>query len=269
MPKRKILTEIILICLGGVITVGLSVNSLIKQQKQEKELKESQSNLISAQKEIIQKQDSFSQLQKQYSESLNEKSNTIIELQEKLQEKTDSQLREINKLKNPIPNKLHISFKSNLVLTDSEFKRIRDNTTNPGNLLPSNKDNVHIHKVNKIRNLGISFLIEFINNNKVMSIKLNKTPIPFTYFNSQSLEDSFLLTINDQETKITFIANKIETDDISTNYSPPTLLDFKKAKVTIKYNFWYPFNAKINGTQNKLMYMENHENDIFFKFFLI
>lgn len=89
MKKRKQMWEIILVSLAGLITIGLSINSIIKSNKQERELKTKQESLNVAQNKIIEGQASIIQLQDKHSKELKDKTDEVIGLQNKLQEKSD------------------------------------------------------------------------------------------------------------------------------------------------------------------------------------
>lgn len=69
MKNRKKMLEIILICVGGIITIGISVNSIIQSELKDNKLREKQDSLYNAQVEISRK-----------SEIINQKSEMIIQL---------------------------------------------------------------------------------------------------------------------------------------------------------------------------------------------
>ena len=126
--------EIAFIAVAGLITIGLSINSIYKSNKQEIELKNSQNELEKAQKAIIDKEEVHTQdlkhkqeqlyssqvklsdnqtelynLQNNYAKESEEKNNKIISLQEKLQEKSDFLAHETVRLQKPITNNFRIS----------------------------------------------------------------------------------------------------------------------------------------------------------------
>src|SRR5690606_3152257 len=117
--RLKKMIEIILISLGGIITIGLSINSILQRDNQEKKLKESQDSLNIAQKEIINKQ-----------KEINVKSEKIISLQEQLNEKSESQIIQMNRLNAPIPKELNISFSAIIKTNQNEFDKYYSFTQN-------------------------------------------------------------------------------------------------------------------------------------------
>src|ERR1035437_6075059 len=113
MKTNKKMMDIILIIIVGLITTWLSIGSFIKDRK----LEDANRLLSSKQDLLSSKQDLITNLQREHKIELKEKTDEIIRLQGILQEKSDVQLKNIQKLQNPIPETLGISFSSTLNLS--------------------------------------------------------------------------------------------------------------------------------------------------------
>lgn len=245
MKPSKLMIEITFILLAGFITVGLSINSLLKSNRQENELKLKQEELDKAQRQIIEKQNSLIEFQKNSSEELKAKSNEVIQLQGLLQDKSDSQLNELTRIQNPIPDKLKITFASELILDAQQFKEINNalKLVRPhgGNHLPVdfNISNRGVDKINSLKDINFRLTINFLNGNKKMSIILNQIP-QYSGYNTSNTNDVFMLSAQEEKQEIAFHGLFLTTDKISCNYQSPSLLDFKDAEVKINVDFSYP-----------------------------
>ncbi|MGN6298437.1 MAG: hypothetical protein ACTHM7_16720 [Ginsengibacter sp.] len=261
MKKRNQMVEILFVTLAGLITIGLSVNSILKSKRQENELREKQNQLDSAQKAIIEKQNSLINLQELHAQQLKDKSDEVIQLQKKLQEKSDIQLEEIYKIKNPIPSDLDITLMSSLVLTKDEFEKL-DSIAKlkypvRGNLLPFdfNTTNDAFEKINAFKNVAFRLVIVFEKDGKILRVELKRTPALFVGYNASGYFNAFLATTDEKSDRVRFNGLNLETNDITTNYSGPSMSDFAGSNVKISYFFSYPHIMQ-NGKLRSTVYVE-------------
>jgi len=258
MKKRKIMWELILVSLAGFITVGLSVNSIIKSKRQENELKAKQDSLNEAQKKIINGQNSIIQLQEKYSNELKQKTDDVIKLQMLLQDKSDKQLGEIERINNPIPENVELYFEAYFELTKIEKIEINDiikqkNIFGIGDfLLPFdfNKTNKSFEKINSLKDVAFGITIIFEKNGKKLQISLQKTPIALSGYHVLNKPEYFSATAKKNE--IIFNCLYILTNDIRTNYKTNSILDFINSDVKVNYQFTYPFDYEIGHPKSKL-----------------
>lgn len=231
---------IILTCVAGLTTIAISVVSIIDGNQKEKELKKTQAELSS-------KQDYLIELQKEYSSELKEKTDEIIKLQSLLRNNSESQLKELDRIKNPIPQELQITFTSKIVMSSLEISQIQEiinlkSDSHGGNLLPfdSNKTNDGFEKINRFKNIGFNLTISFQKNGKNMEVKYYRVPIEIYGFNTRNTLNSFLLAFLDDKSSISFNGFGLYTTDIRTNNKSPSLLDFNNSKISIHYSFTFP-----------------------------
>ncbi len=230
MKKFNRMIEIVLICLGGFITVGLSINSIIKSNNQEQELKD--------------------------------KTDKIIELQEALREKSEIQIKNLEKLNNPIPKEFEISFFSSIKVDSIEFKQLQKAASKNGNHLPVSRNNKKIERLNKLKDAQIIIKIVFRNNEKEMTVGFDQTPIQFVGFNTSLTNNNTFLMGVAQES-IHFIGSNLSTNNIVTNYDSPSLVDFKNCDVTFKIELGFPNLYKL-GEKYTSLYTISSQNDINF-----
>ena len=132
--------EIFFICLGALVTVGLSINSVIQNGKKDIEIKAKTDSLIEAQKTIINK-----------SNAINQKSDTIIKLQSELQKNAQIQIKSLRRINNPIPKQFTLTIFSNIETTDDELSLLSTASRINGNMLPIINQN-SIERIDKLRN---------------------------------------------------------------------------------------------------------------------
>lgn len=246
MKNKKLMWEIIFITMAGLVTIGLSINSILKSDKQETELKAKQDALINAQQQIIEKQNSLAGLQEIHSKEIKDKSDEVIRLQKLLQEKSDFQLKEINRIKNPVPTKLGVTFSTTLNISNKEFDEIYSammqvRPTRSNQLpLDFNVTNAGVEKINAFKDMSLQVNIVFQNGDKKMSISI-KPPLRYNGYNvAFTSKNAMLLFIKKEEEKtIGFDGLDIETEDIKCNYLSPSLTDFTNADVTVTFEFFF------------------------------
>ena len=265
MKSSKLMIEIIFISLAGLITVGLSVNSLLKSDKQESQLKEKQNQLSAAQESIITNQTALINLQEKHSKELKDKSDEVIRLQGLLQDKSDVQLKVLDRIKNPIPESLNIMFSASLVLSKDEFSKIlaisKMKFPERGNLLPFdyNKTNDAFDKINALKDVSFNLTIFFEKDGKLLKVLLKRLPIAFLGYNANNSNNAIVMSIQESSEKILFEGFLLETKDITTNYKTPSLLDFNGSKVKITYDFFYPQLKQIGSIPSKMYVGDNRE----------
>lgn len=236
------LEEIIFIATAGLITVGLSINSLLKSNKQEKELTSKQAELVKAQGEIIVKQNSMIELQKKFHNEVQRKSDEVIQLQNQLKEKSENQLKEINRLSNPIPDNFEIDFTSKILLTNKEFLELRNafksEFPDRGNFLPADFTitNPTIDKINALKDVIFNITIEFQSGEKKLVITMENFP-KYIGYQTSSIWGAFNLSFLDKEKELQFQAFRLKSSLIKCNYLSPSIIDFKNSNVKIKYSF--------------------------------
>ena len=242
--------DIILIIIVGLITTWLSIGSHKKDMK----LEETNKLLNSKQDLLNSKQDLITNLQDE-----------IIRLQGILQEKSDLQLKNIQKLQNPIPETLGISFSSTLNLSNKEFEDIetivKSVNSKYGNLFPfeSNISNEGFDKINSFKNLHFRLMITFQKDNKNMKIVFNRAPVNLMGYNSRGTLNIFTLYINDIKKVMKFDGSLIESESITTNYISPSILDFANSKVKIYYDFSFPTTMVFGSLPTKTYISNNRE----------
>lgn len=245
--------EIAFIILAGLVTIYLSVNSVVKSERQEKELKSAQKDLLEAQKVTIDKQDLLFKLQERYAIESKEKSDEIVRLQKLLNERSESQLAALNNLKNPLPDNLEITFLASLQLSKKEFaeieKIIKQVRINGGNTLPiiTDKTNESFEKINAFKNIAFELTIRFEKDDKNWTTSIYRAPLALLGYTTSSHNNSFLLVINEEKSRIDFDGFSLSSDKIISNYKSPSLLDFKNSKVSISYKFFYPINLQVGN----------------------
>lgn len=247
--------EIILVFLAGLITVGLSINSIIKSNNKEKELKAKQDSLTEAQNKIIQGQTSIIQLQDKYYKEIQNKSDEVIGLQKMLQGNSKTQLDEISKIRNPIPESLNVLFTAIIDLRQEEINAVRDiikeKYSDGRGLLPVDfmSTNVAFDKMNAFKDIGFEIKILIENQDKHLQILLTQTPMLFTGYNTTAIWSAFTMQLRDNDISITCL--DVPTNNIKSNYQTPSLSDFSHSKVLITYNFFYPNSIKIGSHLTK------------------
>lgn len=156
MKKKKMIIEITLIVIAGLITLYVSVSSIVKAEKQEEELKENQ-------KRLNEKSDTIIALQTK----MQEKSEKVIKLQNRLIQNSISQIDNINKLRNPAPAEVRISFQSELIIPKEELVQISQalrSRGNNSNLLPADftDENEGIKRIKILKDILFTLNIKFI-----------------------------------------------------------------------------------------------------------
>jgi hypothetical protein len=217
MKKFNNMILIILTCIAGLITIGISVVSIIERNQKEKELKETQAKLIT-------KQDYLIELQNKYSSVLQEKTNEIIKLQSLLRDNSESQLKQLDRINNPVPEKLEIFFSSKIEMLPLEISQIKEivnlkSATHSGNLLPfdSNQTNEGFERISKFKNIYFRLIIAFHKDGKKMEVIFNKGPLDIFGYNTRNSKNSFTLAFLEDKSAVTFDGSLIETSDITTN----------------------------------------------------
>lgn len=258
--------EIIFISVAGLITVGLSINSLIKSDKQEEELKLKQEQLSEAQSQIISKQNELIKHQSLSSQELKSKSDEIIRLQNLLQEKSIQQVQNLNRLQNPIPEDLLLTFFSTLEFTISEYEEIHqaviERVPSSGNFLPFHKEYLSkpIQKINLFRDCRFIVRIELHQGERSMSISLNMKPLLFG-FNTTATGSNFTLYDKEDDKKIGLACFDMPMYDIKCNYSNPSLIDFDSAYAKITFEFATPQKWQMgNFVDNLYITLEKNES---------
>jgi len=216
--KGKIMWEIIFICLGAAVTLGLSINSVIQNGKKDIEIEQKTDSLLEAQ------------------QTINNKSEKIIQLQNELQEKAEIQIKNLLRLNNPIPKKIQITLFTTIETTEEELVFLSTASKINGNMLPiANK--ASIERVDRFKNAQIILKLTFKKGNKSMNIIFSQTPIQFVGFNSVQLSGTFTLATAQNE--LQFSGIKLQTENIETNYSSTSLLDFNGCDVVLEINFGF------------------------------
>lgn len=250
MKNKKMIMQIIFILIAGLCTVGLSIYSVLESSKKEVELKNTQSELKG-------RQDFLIELQEKYAKELKEKTDKVIELQKLLQGKSDLQLSDLDRLKNPIPDVLDISFNTSLELDDNEIFQIIDiikkTKPNHDNLLPIDveRTNLCFEKINSFKNIHLRITIKFIKADKEMSIFFNRAPLNLYGYNTTNTINSFTLYMNSigDRSIVRFNGLSLDSEKITTNYKSPSIRDFENSKILITYEFSYPELFMIGGKQ--------------------
>lgn len=250
--------EIIFVAMAGLVTIGLSINSILKSERQEKELKMKQDDLIKAQQQIIEKQNFLANLQNSHSKEIKDKSDEVIRLQGLLQEKSDFQLNEINRIKHPVPTKLGVTFITTLNISDKEFDEIYNamiqvRPTRANQLLVDfNITNIGVEKINAFKDMSLSVSIVFQHEDKKMTITI-KPPLRYNGYNVGFASKNALMLFvkKEKEKTIGFDGLDIETEDIKCNYLSPSLADFMNADVTVTFDFFFPQPIQVGNVVSK------------------
>jgi len=235
-------------------------DSILKNNRQESELKRSQDSLLNAQNQIIGKQNDLIELQKE----MGSKSDEVIGLQKLLQEKSDYQLNEWNRLNNPIPNKFNVSFSSVLLLSNSEYddvnNAIKSREAGGSNLLPfkNSVDNSGCSKINAFKNVLFEMIIVIQKDAKVLTIRIEIHP-HFMGYNTSDGRGSFVLYSKDDNKVIALDCNEITVEDIKTNYSSPSLLDFDNSVARVSYGFGFPKSIIMGDFKKEIYIFDNAE----------
>ena len=230
--------EIFFICLGALVTVGLSINSVIQNGKKDIEIKAKTDSLIEAQKTIINK-----------SNAINQKSDTIIKLQSELQKNAQIQIKSLRRINNPIPKQFTLTIFSNIETTDDELSLLSTASRINGNMLPIINQN-SIERIDKLRNAQIILKLIFKKGTKSMEIIFSQTPMQLFGFNTVQIPNAFKLATAQNE--LQFNGINLFTENITTNYSSTSLLDFEKCDVTFEIDFRFAQRWGIGGLQADL-----------------
>lgn len=240
--------QIIFILIAALCTVGLSIYSVWETSKKEKELSKTQL-------ELKDRQDLLIELQEKHAEELKEKTDNVIELQKLLQGKSDLQLIDLDRLKNPIPETLEMSFNSSLELGETEILQIKDiisrTRSKHDNLLPIDVEltNESFEKINCFKNIYLRFIITFIKDDKEMTISFNRAPLSLYGYNTTNTVNSFTLYMfskGDLE-MVRFDGLLLRSEKITTNSKSPSLRDYENSNIFITYDFSYPELFNIGG----------------------
>ncbi|MCX6320481.1 MAG: hypothetical protein NTX93_01575 [Bacteroidia bacterium] len=157
-------------------------------------------------------------------------------------EENDKEIR----LQNPIPETLGITFSSSIELSKKEIvqigNRIKSTSSIRDNLLPFDSDQTidGFEKINSFKNIMFQLNISFHNDGKIMTIIFNRVPLNIFGYNTINSTDSFMLSFQDDKSVLMLDGFLLETDNITTNYKSPSLLDFENSKVLISYEFFFP-----------------------------
>lgn len=216
--KLSKMWEIFFICLGAFVTVGLSIHSVLENDKKEKELANKTDSLMEAQ------------------EIINNKSEEIIQLQKELREKAEIQIISLLKLSNPIPKTFTLTIFSNIQTTTTELALLSTASANNGNMLPIENRN-SIERIDKLKNAQIILKLTFKKEAKSMEIIFSQAPIKFIGFNTVLSSNVFRLAT--AQNQLQFSALTLATENIKTNYSSTSLLDFEKCDVTFEIEFGF------------------------------
>lgn len=235
MRSKKMTIEIALISIAGLITLYISITSIIKADKQEAELKESQ-------RKSDEKSDSIISLQR----DMQRKSDQIIELQNQLISTSTTQLDIITKLRNPIPKEVQISFTSKIIQSTQEYGQTLEALTlvrgNRGNTLPTEFtiSNDGTNRIEKLKDILFTLNIMLIQDGKELTFSLRRIPTYFGFHPTNLINNCFLLAIMQDKNYLEFDGFTLVTSEIACSYTPASILDFKNAKVKISYSFSYP-----------------------------
>jgi hypothetical protein len=165
---------------------------------------------------------------------------------------------------------MHILFESTLDVTPQEFDEIendfKSSATKRSNLLPTdfNSSSNGIKKIETFKNISFQLIIEIENDEKERMTVIYKSsgPLPLTGYNSSWGNNSFILALKEDSKSIGFTGNLIEASNLTYNYLSPSLLDFKKSKVKISYNFSYPKRYQVGNRIEDLYIVDNNINSI-------
>jgi hypothetical protein len=236
---KAILPEIILITIAGSITILLSIHSLLKSEKQEQELKETQ-------KELKQKQDFIIRLQKEISENAKE----MNALQKQLYQDSKSQLLDMQRLKHPVPESFKVLLEAEIVMTTQEIEElvaaVQAQRGLKGNQLPvdlPNMSSAGVNKMNLFKDIGLEMNIIFTKGDKNMRVRLKRIPMQFSGYHSPSLgNNNFILFYNagDSPLRIKLNGLFLQTNEIAFNYASPSMVDFDEGEVIVRYQFFFP-----------------------------
>jgi len=267
MINKKIMFEIILLGIAGLITVGLSIKNIIENSEKETQLKNTQKDLINKQNLLI-------NLQNNHSEELKTKSDEIIRLQNLLQEKNDIQLELIDRINTPIPESLELVFNSTLKIPDNELKKIKNTfATNPNlsNYLPfdSKLINQEFENVDSFKNIFFSLDVTFEKNGKKMNIIFKRGPLSLHGYNIAQTTNCFILSYSSEKSNINFDAISIESNKITTNYKSPSLKDFYNSKITFTYDFASPYQIQSGSAPPSIFYISDKKNSLKLNFKLL
>lgn len=241
MKNRRQMTEIILLCLSAIITVGLSINTIIQSNKKEKELNNKQEELLFTQKKV------------------SDQSEEIISLQKKLQKKSDIQIDNLIKLNNPIPNELKLTFFSKIQVTKAELEILSNISKSNGNLLPSSSEDTGIDRIDKLKNVQFIIDVTFKKGTKELKVKFSQAPFQFMGYSTGKMKSVGTLITSEKE--LSFYAINLLTSDIKTNYSSPSLVDFYGSEVTATLTFAFPKPSR-NGGRYINLYLVEIQNQI-------
>lgn len=253
--KKKMTYEIILILIAGSITAFLSIQSIIKNNNHENELKEKQENLLQTQRELNNKQDEIINLQYKYSEEIKNKTQEIIKLQNQLYENASNQLNKIERIQNPIPNNSELSFNAEIELSEFEKKELqlflKDEYIKTGIILPYKRKNNYkiLEKFDVFQDIGLQINISLENKNNKLNISFIKSPLSFFGYHGLSDHEYFNANINNE--KVVFECYNLRTSDIKSSNIEASINDFKESIATITYSFIYPsyFNDQNSTTK--------------------
>ena len=239
MKYPRQMTEIILLCISALITVGLSINTVFQSNHKEKELNKKQQELLNAQKKV------------------SEQAEEIIRLQKKLEKKSEIQIDNLIKLNNPIPSELMLSFFSKIQVTKEELVVLSNISKSNGNLLPSSKEDTGIDKIDKLKDVQFIIEVTFKKGTKELKIKFSQAPFPFMgYSTGQTTGVGTLIT---GENELSFYAINLLTRDIKTNYSSPSFVDFYNCEVTATITFAFAKSSRYGGRLVNLYLVESQD----------
>ena len=183
----------------------------------------------------------------------------------------ESDLKEL-RLNNPIPNSFQVSFTATINYSDDIIKQIKRivDLKYPlrGNLLPfdSKISNDGFEKINRFKDIMLVLYIKFLKDGKTLGVTVQRAPLNFLGYNTDDFTNSFSLTFHatrDSNNKIITSAIKFYlygfvTNDITTNYKAPSIIDFENSIVQIKFEFYVPqkiqignFNSEKYGSANR------------------
>ncbi len=219
--------EIIFAVLAGIFPIIVSVWAIHKSNKQEEETLKYQNQSIDLQKK------------------LNEKTDEIIDLNKQLKNQADSHAVELKKMTKPIPKKVYANFLTDIVIEDIELEPIINYYAGEG------KDQTNLISKSLYNNLP---------------------------FNSSTIELLFqsnfhsIITIRGDGGKninLTFSQHPISiSEDILETSNGKFIIGFNSETKKVCANCWFDLSKKCTSNSHTLFDFQNFEIDVTFQFFL-
>lgn len=233
--------EAALIILAGMVTIGLSINAIIKSNRQEIETKKYQNE------------------SKTLQEELNFKTDEIIKLNKKLKDQSDIHSSELKNLTKPIPKRILLSFEAEIKLSDNElvlFKKHFTSQARQSNIITMEalkKYSIKSLVVEQLLQSGLSMDLKIIGrNSREINAKYNNLPIKL-YAIPHSFNNVFMIYYKTETHSIIISGSNINS--ISCNSSSYTLYDFEDYEIKLDFGFYNPISVN-----ESLMYAyDNHK----------